>query len=204
MVQRQLAARGISEPTLSAMGEVPRERFVPAGERSMAYWDGPLPIGHDQTISQPYIVALMIEAVDPQPDDRALDVGCGSGYAAAVLSRLVAEVYAIERLEPLYERARNTLADLGYENVRCLLGDGTLGWPDAAPYDAIVVAAGAPTVPEALREQLAVGGRLVIPVGAERGIQRLMRITRDSEDHWDSEFLADVRFVPLIGDSGWR
>lgn len=204
MVRRQLAARGIREPVLGAMGEIPRHRFVPPDQREVAYFDGPLPIGEGQTISQPYIVALMIQALDPQPDDRMLEIGAGSGYAAAVLSRLVAQVYAVERVESLYRNARRLLADLGYDKVEMILGDGSRGWPDAAPYDGIVVAAGAPTVPDALREQLTIGGRLVIPVGSHRYLQRLVRVTRESDDEWDESFMADVRFVPLIGDGGWR
>ena len=205
MVDSQLVARDITnEAVLKAMREVPRERFVPEDERGAAYLDGPLPIGHGQTISQPYIVAYMIQALEPEADDVMLEIGAGSGYAAAVLSRIVAEVHAVERIEPLCKSARKALADLGYDNVHIHCADGTRGWAEAGPFDGIVVAAGGPEVPQALRDQLAVGGRLVIPIGSTRSWQQLVRVTRTGEDEFETEHLLDVRFVPLIGEEGWR
>lgn len=204
MVERQLAARGIRDPrVLAAMAEVPREAFVPEQLLEFAYEDTPLPIEAGQTISQPYIVAAMAEALELRPTDRVLEVGAGSGYAAAVLSRLAAEVYAIERQEELARLAAERLRRLGYHNVHLKHGDGTLGWPEHAPYDAIVVAAGGPDVPPALLEQLALGGRLVIPIGSTQRLQELVRVRRVSEDRHEREELGSVRFVPLIGAAGW-
>jgi len=205
MRDRQLVARGIHDPAvLQAMVDVPRERFVPDEHSALAYADTPLPIGHGQTISQPYIVALMIEALEPGPDDRVLEIGGGSGYAAAVLSRVVKQVYTVERLQPLCERAERVLRELDYRNVEVVCADGTIGWPEAAPYDGILVAAGGPDIPRSLKAQLAPGGRLVIPVGAERTQQSLIRVTRTAEDEYEVEHLTEVRFVPLIGSEGWR
>ncbi len=202
MVERQLRKRGIRNPqVLAAMAEVPRERFVPERLAEFAYEDGPLPIGEDQTISQPYIVALMIEAADVAPGDRVLEVGAGSGYAAAVLSRIAGRVYAIERHETLAKAARRRVVDLGYDNLTVLAGDGSLGLPAHAPYDAILVAAGGDKVPEPLKRQLAIGGRLVVPVGGE-SIQSLLCVTRTGEDEWSEHDLGGVRFVPLIGAHG--
>lgn len=202
MVERQLKARGIGNPhVLAAMGEVPREGFVPDRLREFAYEDGPLPIGEDQTISQPYIVALMIEAADVSPGDRVLEVGAGSGYAAAVMSRIADEVYAIERHETLAESAQRRLLDIGYDNVAVIVGDGSLGLPDKAPFDAILVAAGGDKVPEPLKRQLAIGGRLVVPVGGET-LQDLLCVTRTGQDDWREDNLGGVRFVPLIGAHG--
>ena len=198
MVKNQLERRGITDPrVLEVMGKVPRETFIPEKRRDEAYWDGPLPIGEGQTISQPYIVALMAELAAIQPDDRVLEVGAGSGYAAAVLGELAAHVHAIERVAPLAERAMQTLETLGYDNVEIHTGDGTKGWPDAAPFDAILVAA-AGEVPQTLREQLTPGGRLIIPVGKQGGKQVLKRITRTGEDDWTEELVGNVAFVPLI------
>jgi protein-L-isoaspartate(D-aspartate) O-methyltransferase len=205
MVKLQLTSRDIEHPAvLAAMREVPREAFVPAPQRDLAYRDSPLPLGHGQTISQPYIVALMIQALDPQPGDRVLEIGGGSGYAAAVLSQVVAQVYTIERLEALCEGAREALAALGYDNVEVACGDGTLGWPQAAPFDGILVAASGPEVPPSLKRQLAIDGRLVIPVGSGVDRQRLVRITRLGDDDYRSEPLGAVAFVPLIGAEGWQ
>lgn len=205
MVEQQLRPRHIhNDAVLEAMATVPRERFVPEAFRDMAYDDSPLPIGHDQTISQPYIVALMCEALDPEPGDRVLEIGGGSGYAAAVLSRVVSEVVTVERLEPLCERARRLIDEAGYDNVEVVCGDGTRGWAERAPYDGILVAAGGPEVPKSLKRQLAVGGRLVIPVGLDPGHQTLVRVTRTSDDEYESEDLGEVRFVPLIGAEGWK
>jgi protein-L-isoaspartate(D-aspartate) O-methyltransferase len=185
------------------MRTVPRERFVPASLQDSAYDDGPLPIGEGQTISQPYVVARMTEAVQPRPGDRALEIGTGSGYAAAVLATIVSEVYTVERLGGLAETARRHLAALGYRNVRVLCGDGTLGWPEHAPYDAIIVTAGGPFVPSSLLEQLAIGGRLIMPVGSATRFQHLVRMTRTTADTYEREELEGVAFVPLIGKHGW-
>jgi protein-L-isoaspartate(D-aspartate) O-methyltransferase len=205
MVERQIAARGIeSQDVLDAMGRVRREGFVPSYLGEFAYEDTPLPIEEEQTISQPYIVAFMIEALDLKPSDRVLEIGTGSGYAAAVLAEIAREVYTIERHSGLAHSAELRLAEHGYENIHVRCGDGTLGWPEAAPFDAIVVAAGGPEVPEKLCEQLEVGGRLVIPVGSTVGRQSLIRITRESQDEFLSEALGEVRFVPLVGEAGWH
>jgi len=204
MVARNIAARGVrDELVLEAMRKVPRELFLPERLREFAYEDSPLPIAGEQTISQPYIVAFMAEALTLRGGEKVLEIGAGSGYAAAVLSEIAADVYTVERLGQLAEQAAATLADLGYDNIHVLHGDGTKGWPDHAPYDAIVVAAGGPQVPESLKEQLKIGGRLVIPVGADQRAQELVRITRISKDQYRSEDIADVRFVPLIGEEGW-
>jgi len=204
MVETQLARRGVRDPAvLAAMGMVPRETFVPAPLAADAYDDGPLPIGEGQTISQPYIVALMTEALRLASGDRVLEIGTGSGYAAAVLAEIAAEVYTIERLAPLAESARRRLAELGYATVHVRCGDGTLGWPEHAPYDAIVVTAGGPEVPKALLDQLAVGGRLVMPVGGSPRAQHLVRVVRRATDDYGYEDLGDVAFVPLIGAEGW-
>jgi len=203
MVRQQIEARGIHDPAvLAAMRAVPREQFVLEQHRPHAYDDTPLPIPANQTISQPYIVAYMIAALHLRPSDRVLEIGAGSGYAAAVLSRIVAAVYTVERHHRLADFARARLEQLGYDNVSVMRGDGTHGWPAHAPYDGIVVAAGGPSVPESLRAQLAVGGRLVMPVGRSRSRQHLIRLTRRADDYRE-ESLAPVAFVPLIGDEGW-
>jgi protein-L-isoaspartate(D-aspartate) O-methyltransferase len=204
MVRTQIAARGVRDPAvLEAMRRVPREAFLPPELEEFAYIDSPLPIEQGQTISQPYIVALMTVALELRPGDRVLEIGTGSGYAAAILARLAREVYTIERHEALARRAATRLAHLGCSNVLVRHGDGTLGWPEHAPYDAIVVTAGGPSVPEALVEQLAPGGRLVIPIGEDRTLQHLLRVTRDGDGRLRREMLGDVRFVPLIGAQGW-
>jgi protein-L-isoaspartate(D-aspartate) O-methyltransferase len=200
MVRDQIAARGVTDPrVLAAMAAVPREAFVEAPD---PFRDSPLPIGEGQTISQPYIVALMAEAARLGPGDRALEVGAGSGYAAAVLARLCARVVAVERNARLAARARDRLAALGVGTVEVEAGDGTLGWPAAAPFDAIVVSAAGPRVPDSVRTQLAPGGRLVIPVGPRGGPPRLLRVTRTAEG-FAEEALGLVRFVPLIGAEGF-
>jgi protein-L-isoaspartate(D-aspartate) O-methyltransferase len=204
MVEHQLERRGIADPlVLAAMGKVPREAFVPPELADEAYADGPLPIGEGQTISQPYIVALMTEALELRGGERVLEIGAGSGYAAAVLAEIAAELFTVERHARLAEEAAARLAGLGYDHVQVRVGDGSRGWPEHAPYEAIVVAAGAPEVPEALKEQLAVGGRLVIPVGRGRTLQDLLRLRRLSETEYQREELGGVRFVPLVGEEGW-
>ena len=204
MVDYQLRARGIGSPlVLEAMGRVPRERFIPERMKDCAYDDGPLPIGAGQTISQPYIVALMTEALDLEGGERVLDIGTGSGYAAAVLGCIASEVFSIERVRELADRAARTLAAEGFDNVRVRCGDGTIGWSEHQPFDGIIVAAGAPSVPESLKHQLAVGGHLVIPVGSEHSVQSLERVTRLTENEFRTEDLGAVRFVPLIGEQGW-
>jgi protein-L-isoaspartate(D-aspartate) O-methyltransferase len=203
MVRHQIEQRGITDAAvLGAMRRVPREAFVPVELREHAYEDGPLPIGAGQTISQPYIVASMVASLALRPDDRVLEVGAGSGYAAAVMAEIVCEVFAIERHRELVEEARRRLELLGLENVQIRHGDGTTGWPEEAPFDAIVVAAAAPEIPESLQAQLAIGGRLVIPVGRTRWEQRLLRVTR-GPDGLHEERLEPVRFVPLVGEEGW-
>lgn len=205
MVDLQIRARGIRDAALlEAMREVPRHEFVAAPLRGEAYEDTPLPIEERQTISQPYIVALMLDAAKIGSGDRVLEVGAGSGYASAVASRLGAHVDAIERHPRLVAIARERLARLGFANVDVHEGDGSLGWPQGAPYDAIVVAAAGPRVPDALRDQLALGGRLVMPVGQDHGTQRLVRLVRDGDDRLAETDLGGVMFVPLVGAQGWR
>ncbi|MEO6408471.1 MAG: protein-L-isoaspartate(D-aspartate) O-methyltransferase [Burkholderiaceae bacterium] len=204
MVERDIAARGVVDTrVLAAMRAVPREAFVPALLRDKAFDDRPLPIEFGQTVSQPYIVALMAEALKLQGGEHVLEIGTGSGYAAAVLARLAAQVDTVERIAELADRARRQLVDLGIANVRVHCADGTLGWPDAAPYDAIAVAAGGPAVPPALQGQLAPDGRLVMPVGTSRGWQDLLRVTRIGPDQYRTESLCEVAFVPLVGAQGW-
>jgi protein-L-isoaspartate(D-aspartate) O-methyltransferase len=204
MVRHQIASRGVrSTLVLDAMRKVPRERFLPEGEAPFAYDDSPLPIAAGQTISQPYIVAYMIDSMELERGDRVLEIGTGSGYAAAVLAEMGCEVYTVERIEKLALQAQVVLDKLGYGAVHVLHADGTLGWPDAAPFDGIVVAAGAPDVPEALKEQLAIGGRLVIPVGSSLGFQELLRVTRTGDAAFETDYLCGVRFVPLLGEQGW-
>jgi protein-L-isoaspartate(D-aspartate) O-methyltransferase len=204
MVDLQIAGRGIKdELVLAAMRKVPREKFVPADLRSLAYGDGALPIGCGQTISQPYIVALMTEALKLKGGEKVLEIGTGSGYAAAVLAEIAGEVITIECVTELADGARRTLAELGYTNIEVIEGDGTKGHKPSAPYDAIVVTAGGPDVPRSLRNQLKVGGNLVIPVGASHTVQSLLRITKNGVDDFSEEDLCGVRFVPLIGEEGW-
>jgi protein-L-isoaspartate(D-aspartate) O-methyltransferase len=204
MVRTQIAARGVRDPAvLAAMESVPREAFLPPELAEFAYADAPLPIERGQTISQPFVVALMVAAARLGPGDRVLEIGTGSGYAAAVLGRIAGHVYTVERHEELASLATDRLAQLGFTNVSVRHGDGTLGWAEHAPFDAIVVAAGGPKAPEALLDQLASGGRLVIPVGEGRGVQQLLRITRAADGSLRREDLGDVRFVPLIGAQGW-
>jgi protein-L-isoaspartate(D-aspartate) O-methyltransferase len=205
MVERQLAIRGIRDTAvLNAMGQVPREAFVPPEMVKYAYADSALPIGESQTISQPYVVALMTQALELSPGDQVLEIGTGSGYAAAVLAEIVDEVYTVERHENLAQAARARFKELGYNNIHVRHGDGTLGWEEYAPYDAIEVTAGGPEVPQPLMEQLAIGGRIVIPIGPVRRAQELLRIRRVSQEDYESESLGPVQFVPLIGVAGWN
>lgn len=202
MVAEQIRKRGIRSPRLlAAMERVPRHRFVPAELASRAYNDEPLAIGERQTISQPYMVAAMTEALELAGDERVLEVGAGSGYQAAILAEMAREVVTIEALASLAAAARERLVALGYQNVRVEIGDGTLGWPTSAPFDAILVAAAAPRVPPPLIEQLAEDGRMVIPVG-KAGRQTLMRIRKRSGKTIE-ELLFDCQFVPLRGQFGW-
>jgi protein-L-isoaspartate(D-aspartate) O-methyltransferase len=204
MVRDQIAARGIQDDrVLAAMARVPRHEFMPASQRPMAYEDGPLPIGHGQTISQPYIVAFMTAALDPKPGDRVLEIGTGSGYQAAVLSGLVAEVFSIEIVEPLARRAEADLKRLGYGNVRVRVGDGVLGWPEAAPFDAIIVTCAPERVPRALVDQLKMGGRMIVPVGPSEGAQELYLMRKRTEG-METQAVLPVRFVPMIGRARGR
>jgi protein-L-isoaspartate(D-aspartate) O-methyltransferase len=205
MVQRQIAHRGLHDPRLlSAFRAVPREAFLPPEDAAKAYGDHPLPIEAGQTISQPYIVALMIAEAGIRPGDRVLEVGAGSGYAAAVLGRLAAQVTAVERKPELAIAAGERLARLGFANVRVVEGDGSCGWPDAAPFDAILAAASGSHVPQALIDQLAPGGRLVMPVGGQLWAQKLLKVTKLADGRTKRESLGKVRFVPLIGEQAWR
>lgn len=204
MVERQIAARGVRDPlVLNAMRAVDREAFVPHDLVEFAYQDAPLPIEEEQTISQPYIVALMLEALELRRGEKLLDVGSGSGYAAAVASRIARQVFGIERHESLAESAAARCLSLGYTNVHIRQGDGTLGWPEESPFDAIMVGASAPRVPESLKRQMKIGGRLVIPVGDTPRVQNLKRVRRVGEHRWIEEDLGPVQFVPLIGEEGW-
>lgn len=199
MVKTQIEARGVKDPrVLEAMRAAPRHEFVPENLRGEAYADNPLPIGHGQTISQPYIVALMTEALRPQPGDRVLEIGTGSGYQAAVLSPLVKEVFTMEIVAPLAERAAATLERLGFKNVHVKAGDGWLGWPEKAPFDAIIVTCAPDKVPPALEAQLREGGRMVIPVGPEGGVQELVLLEKRGGES-GRKGLLPVRFVPMTG-----
>lgn len=205
MVRDQLARRGIGDTlVLAAMGKVKREHFIPEGLAQSAYDDRPLPIVGGQTISQPYIVAYMIEALALKGGEKVLEIGAGSGYAAAVLAEIAAQVFTIERIEELAEAAAHNLTNAGYDNVVVRHSDGTQGWEEEAPFDAILVSAGAPDTPRILLQQLKIGGRLVAPIGTARSVQELVRITRVSESGYDQLTLVDVRFVPLIGKNGWE
>lgn len=202
MVQRQIKKRGIDDPrVLAAMQKVPRHLFVPPEAQHLAYEDGPLSIGAGQTISQPFIVAMMTQLLDPRPDDHVLEIGVGSGYQTAVLAELVKDVVGLERIEELAELARERIQSLGYGNVAIHIGDGTLGYTGAAPYDGILVAAAAPEIPEPLVMQLAEGGRLVIPVGSD--FEQVIQRVRRTEEGLRVERLTPVRFVPLIGKHGF-
>lgn len=204
MVELQIQRRGVKDPlTLKSMLQVPRHLFVPHFLVGEAYEDGPLPIGEGQTISQPYIVALMTEAAEVKQDAIVLEIGTGSGYAAAILSRIASKVYTVERIESLGETAKKRFNELGYDNIEVKIGDGTLGWPEKGPFDVIVVTAGAPIVPSSLVSQLKDQGRLIIPVGDSIS-QSLLRIRKMPGGKTTQEILEAVRFVPLIGKEGWE
>jgi protein-L-isoaspartate(D-aspartate) O-methyltransferase len=204
MIENQIAARGIrSEIVLGALRKVRREAFVPVRIAEFAYEDAPLPIAAGQTISQPFVVALMTEALDLKGGDKVLEIGTGSGYAAAVLGEIAGEVFSVERVKELAEKAASSLLSLGYRNVHVAHGDGTVGWAVAAPYDAILVTAGGPYVPRSLKRQLKIGGRLVMPVGADPRGQELVRVTRIRDATYRTDYIADVCFVPLIGREAW-
>jgi protein-L-isoaspartate(D-aspartate) O-methyltransferase len=205
MVQRQIASRGIHDPKiLEAFRSVPREEFLSEEYRDLAYGDHPLPIEAGQTISQPYIVALMIQAAEITPGDRVLEVGAGSGYAAAVMSRIAGSVIAIERQHDLVQVASERMQRLGFDNVRIVEADGTRGWEPEAPYDAILAAASGSHVPPPWVKQLADGGRIVMPVGDPSWIQKLIKVTKGPAGKLITEDLGGVRFVPLIGEEGWN
>jgi len=203
MVRSQLIPRGIRDThVLQAMSEVPREKFVPDNMKLYAYEDSPLAIGMGQTISQPYIVALMTEALALTGTEKTLEIGTGSGYQAAILSLMCRSVYSVERITALSENAKTVLSELGYKNVFLKIYDGTLGWSENAPYDAIMVTAGAPVIPDPLIAQLKEGGRLVVPVG-DRISQELIKVVRKGESYYQED-LGGVRFVNLIGEYGWK
>src|SRR3954466_8808306 len=205
MVERQLKRRGIADRrVLDAFRDVPRELFVPEKLRDLAYEDGPLPIEAEQTISQPYIVAEMIEAAEVAPGEKVLEIGAGSGYAAAILGRIADEVIAVERHAELAELARRRMEELGCSNVRIVQGDGSGGMPKEAPFEAILVAASGSHVPDALREQLAVDGILVMPVREPDSVQKLVKVTRIGDSEYEHRDLDPFRFVPLIGREGWH
>ena len=204
MIRQQLQRRGISdERVLEAMRNVPREKFLPPESRNMAYRDGAQPIGQGQTISQPYMVALMTQECHLESADRVLEIGTGSGYQAAILAEIVSHVYTIERIEDLSERARETLEEeLGYTNISFKVGDGTLGWPEEAPFDKIIVTAAAPQAPDSLLEQIAYDGSLIIPVGSQHA-QTLTRYHRERSGNIRSEEITTCVFVRLLGAEGW-
>ncbi len=204
MVEDQVVARGVRDPrVIDAMLKVPRHKFVEEALEGQAYQDGPLPIGEKQTISQPYMVAVMSEALELNGSETVLEVGTGSGYQAAVLALLADRVFTLERIPALARRARKVLDSCGYSKVNIRLADGTHGWQEMGPFDAIIVTAGAPDIPQDYLDQLAVGGRLVIPVG-DRLSQVLVRVTRISDSELKQEKLLGCRFVPLVGNHGWR
>ncbi len=205
MVDEQVIANGVRDPLmLAAMRKVKRECFVPPDLADMAYRDMPLSIGYGQTISQPYMVALMVASLRLKGGERVLDIGTGSGYAAAVLAEISGRVVTIERIKGLADRARKVLAKLEYPNITIITGDGTKGCAEFAPYDAILVNAGGPVVPHLLSSQLKIDGRMVVPVGPEKTCQTLVRVTRHSKEEFSEENLCEVRFVPLVGEEGWQ
>jgi len=204
MVKKQLVPRGINDKNvLDAMRTVPREKFVLGKYKNRAYADSALPIDFGQTISQPYIAAAMIQLIKPKKEDKILEIGTGSGYAAAVLAQIAAEVYTVERIAELAKKAEKRFKDLEYSNIMVKTADGTLGWEKYSPFDKILVSAAAPSVPEKLKKQLADGGLMVVPVGEKGGIQQLMLIERKSAEKFSCRELDYVRFVPLIGENGY-
>jgi protein-L-isoaspartate(D-aspartate) O-methyltransferase len=203
MVEEQLRRRGIrDESVLSAMARVPRHLFVPSGSQSEAYEDRPLLIGDGQTISQPYMVAVMTQSLDLEGKEKILEIGTGSGYQTAILAELARIVFTIERLSSLSQKSEIRLQNLGYENIYCRTGDGSKGWPEKAPFDGIIVTAGGPEIPQALKSQLSEGGRLVIPVGS-RYSQTLLKVTKMG-DRFEEEEITGCVFVPLVGESAWK
>ena len=202
MIASQIERRGVKDPlVLDAMRDVLRHRFVPVEYQEGAYADGPLPIGQGQTISQPYMVAMMTEALQLKGGETVLEIGTGSGYQSAVLAKIAGQVYSIERHAELADRAKGVLSELGYKNIHIVVGDGTLGLADKGPFDAIIVTAGAPHIPACLKKQLKEGGRLLVPVGGQF-MQSLTRVTRRG-DYFEEERLLGCVFVPLIGEDGW-
>jgi protein-L-isoaspartate(D-aspartate) O-methyltransferase len=205
MVRSQIKARGVKNPlVLQAMQTVPRHEFVPEDRQDMAYSDRPLPIGHGQTISQPYIVAYMTELLRLGGGEKVLEIGTGFGYQSAVLASIAKEVYTVECVPELSEKAQKLFRTLGYDTIHCRTGDGTKGWPEQAPYEGILVTAAGPDIPETLKNQLALGAHLVMPVGEYRFGQRIVRLTRGGGDTFHLEKFLDVAFVPLIGQYGWE
>ena len=203
MVREQIVPRRISdEQVLSAMGTIPRHRFVPPDLRHLAYADAPLPIGHRQTISQPYIVALMTSLLELKEDDKVFEVGTGSGYQAAILAHIANQVFTIERIGEIADKTRELFQELGLKNIHVVEGDGSLGLEQEAPFDAIIVTAAAPKVPEPLKEQLADGGRMVLPVGGRNG--QILELWKRKGRKLEKDRLAPVAFVPLVGDQGWE
>lgn len=205
MLRSQIKARGVKNSlVLQAMQTVPRHEFVPEDRQDMAYLDRPLPIGHGQTISQPYIVAYMTELLRLSGGEKVLEIGTGFGYQSAVLANIAAEVYTVECVPELAQKAEECFRRLGYHSIYCRIGDGTKGWPEHAPYEGILVTASGPDIPETLKKQLKMGARLVMPVGEYRFGQRIVRLTRGGGDTFHLETLLDVAFVPLIGQFGWE
>lgn len=205
MVEEQLIKRGIDDDlVLEAFKKIKREKFIPENNKKYAYADGAQLIAAGQTISQPYIVAVMLEALEVKKTDRVLEIGTGSGYAAALLAEIAAEVYTVERIEELAVQAEELLKELGYQNIRVKFGDGSLGWEKFAPYDSILVSAAAPYVPQNLIEQLSTGGKIVIPVGKRNEVQRLKVLTKKFNGKVKEKELEYVRFVPLIGEDSWK
>ena len=204
MVKNQLIRRGIDDRlVLDAFREVPREKFVPDNVKEYSYHDGPLPIGKDQTISQPYIVAEMVQALELNKDDIVLEIGTGSGYEAAILSKIVKHFYTVEKIQSLADKAKEILDRLDYKNITIKVGDGSLGWPDGDMiFDGIVVSAGAPSIPASYKNQLKVGGYLVLPVG-NRSLQTLYKVRKSENNHLEKQSLGHVRFVPLLGEQAW-
>ena len=205
MVEKQLVGRGIKDQRLlEVFSKTPRHFFVDEAQAAQAYLDTPLPIGYGQTISQPYIVALMIEALDLTSSDKILEIGSGSGYQTAILAALVAEVLAVERIEALFNKGRENLSRLNLKNIRLKLDDGTLGWPEEAPFNAVIVAAGGPRVPQPLVDQLAPGGRMVVTVGPTNKVQKLTLVKKEADGSISRSALGDCRFVALVGHHGWN